>query len=64
MFLRDAICPSERFMAAKREAHLRLVAGFSRPGQGRAGFAAAHGEKLGKTCLLTPSAKPGRMGPQ
>ena len=64
MFLRDAVCPSERFMAAKREAHLRLAPGFSRPGQGRAGFAAAHGEKLGKTCLLTPSANSSRVGPR
>ena len=23
-----------------------------------------HREKLGKTCLLTPSARPGKMGPQ
>src|ERR1035441_6291387 len=65
---------------------LCLAAGFSRVGQGRAGFAAAefppapparaatarqrdpevgeHREKLGKLCLLTPSARAGRMGPQ
>ena len=44
--------------------HRGLAAGCSRVGQGRTGFAAAHCEKLGKTCRLPTSAKSGRVGPQ